>query len=64
MVNCKSGERSVVCCCDVYKCNRDCLLRGLIGAISVHMICIGKVSVCIEKYKHGEELSFGECVFK
>jgi hypothetical protein len=54
----------VVCCCGVYKCNRDCLQRGLMGAISVRTICIQEVSACIEKYTHGEEVSFGECVFK
>jgi hypothetical protein len=55
---------SVVYCWGVYKCNRDCPQRVLMGAISVPTICIRKVSVCIEKYKHGEEVSFGDCVFK
>jgi len=55
---------SVVCCCGVYKCNRDCLQRVLMGAISVRTICIRKVPVCIEKYKHGEDVSFGEFIFK
>jgi hypothetical protein len=54
----------VVCCCGFYKCNRDCLQRVLMVAISVRTICIRKVPVCIEKYKHGEDVSFGECVFK
>jgi hypothetical protein len=55
---------SVVCCCGVYKCNRDCLQRGLTGAKIVRTICIQKVSACIEKYTHGEEVSLAECVFK
>jgi hypothetical protein len=55
---------SVVCCCGVCKCNRDCLQLGLMGARSVRTFCVRKASVCIEKHKHGEELSFGECVFK
>jgi len=55
---------SVICCCGVYKYNRDCLQRGLMGAKSVRTICIQKVTACIEKYTHGEEVSLGECVFK
>jgi len=55
---------SVVCCCGLCKCNRDCLQRGLMGAIRVRTIYIRKASLCIEKHKHGEEVSFRECVFK